>query len=249
MQVIATSSNSSNRVLAGDDGQQEPSMRHTASSVFFALALGLAAPAFAEDAKPFTDASVIDLITILAPPAAPDSPAIKAELGQVLMIQVTRTPEMEARAIADNEENVWAFANVMGNPKFKAEDLPKFAAFFDRVTETEGAVVDPAKKIWARPRPYMMSDLVKPLLEPKKSGAYPSGHATVGTLMGIILADMVPEKRAEIMARAQEFANNRVVAGMHVPSDSVIAAEIMGHDDFKAEYADAKTELRAALGL
>jgi acid phosphatase (class A) len=103
----------------------------------------------------------------------------------------------------------------------------------------------------------MMSDLVKPLLEPKTSGAYPSGHATVGTLMGIILSDMVPEKRAEIMARAAEFAHNRVVAGMHVPSDidagkiagSVIAAQIMGQDDFKAEYADAKAELRAALGL
>lgn len=232
-------------------------MRHTASSVFFALALGLVGPVFAADVKPFADATTIDLTAILAPPAAPDSPAIKAELGQVLMVQVTRTPEMEARAIADNEENVWAFANVIGNPKFKAEDLPKFAAFFDRVTETEGAVVDPAKKTWARPRPYMMSDLVKPLLEPKKSGAYPSGHSTVATLMGIILSDMVPEKRAEIMARAQDFANNRVVAGMHVPSDieagrisgSVIAAEIMGHDDFKAEYAEAKTELRAALGL
>lgn len=232
-------------------------MRHTASSVFFALALGLVGPAFAEEAKPFTDAKTVDLTAILAPPAAPDSPEIKAEIGQVLMIQVTRTPQMEARAIADNEENVWAFADVIANPKFNAEALPKFSAFFDRVVATEGEVVDPAKKTWARPRPYMMSDLVKPLLEPKKSGAYPSGHSTVGTLMGIVLGDMLPEKRAEIMARAREFANNRVVAGMHVPSDieagrisgSVIAAEIMGHEDFKAEYAEARTELRAALGL
>ncbi len=230
-------------------------MRHISSALILSLAFCL--PALADDAKPFTDASHIDLTAILAPPAAPDSAEIKAELGQVLAIQIARTPEEEARAKADDEESVWVFADVIANPKFTAEALPKFAAFFDRVTATEGEVVDPAKKVWARPRPYMMSDLVKPLLEPKKSGAYPSGHATVGTLMGIVLSDMVPEKRAEIMARAQDFAHNRIVAGMHVASDieagrisgSVIAAQIMGQDDFKAEYADAKAELRAALGL
>jgi acid phosphatase (class A) len=32
-------------------------------------------------------------------------------------------------------------------------------------------------------------------------------------------------------------------------SGSVIAAIIMKHDDFKAEYEPAKAELRAALGL
>lgn len=38
------------------------------------------------------------------------------------------------------------------------------------------------------------------------STSWLSGHAAVGTLMGIVLADMVPERRAAIMARAREFA-------------------------------------------
>jgi acid phosphatase (class A) len=225
-------------------------------SLFAALCLMGAAMARAEEAKPFADNREIDLLVILPPPPANDSAQTKAELGEILTLQVTRTPEMVARAAADATENVWRFADVMG-PSFTKEKLPKFAAFFDRVTETEGAVVDPAKDVFNRPRPHQLSDLVKPAVKMSNSGAWPSGHATVGVLMGIVLSNMVPEKRAEIMARAWDYGNNRVVGGIHFRSDvemgriagAVIAATIMKHEDFKAEFEPAKAELRAALGL
>ena len=89
------------------------------------------------------------------------------------------------------------------------------------------------------------------------ASSYPSGHATVGTLMGIELANMLPEKRAQIMARAWEFGHNREVGGIHYPSDiemgriagTVIAQTISTHPDFKVEFEAARAELRAALGL
>ncbi|MEO6299321.1 MAG: phosphatase PAP2 family protein [Paracoccaceae bacterium] len=232
-------------------------MRQLAKIVTVALAMAVAFPVFADDAKPFSDAAEIDLVAILPPPPADDSATTKAELGVILTWQVTRTPEQAALATADDAEEVWRFANVIDNPKFTAENLPKFSAFFDRIAATEGAVVDPAKKEWKRPRPYMYSDLVKPIVELSKSGAYPSGHATLGTLMGIVLSEMVPEKRTEIMARAWEYGQNRVVAGVHYPTDieaarisgSVIAQTISTHPDYKDEFAAAKAELRAALGL
>jgi acid phosphatase (class A) len=223
------------------------------------VALTAFAPAFthAEDAKPFSDSKEINLLQLLPPPPANDSVQTKAELGEILTIQVTRTKEMEARALADATENVWRFADVVDSPKFTAAALPKFAAFFDRVVETEGAVTDPAKAVWKRPRPHLYSDLVHPVVPLSKSGSYPSGHATVGTLMGIELANMLPEKRAQIMARAWEFGHNRVVGGIHYPSDiemgrisgTVIAQTISTHPDFKAEFDAAKAELRTALGL
>lgn len=213
-------------------------------------------PVQAEEAKPFADAKEIDLVTILPPPPANDSAQTKAELGEVLTLQVTRTPEMVANAQADAVEDVWRFANVMG-PEFNKDRLPKFSAFFDRVVATEGAVVDPAKGVFKRPRPHQLSDLVKPAVKISNSGAWPSGHTTVGTLLGIVLSNMVPEKKAEIMARAWDYGNNRIVGGIHYRSDvemgriagSVIAATIMRHDDFKAEFAEARTELRHSLGL
>ena len=211
----------------------------------------------AAGAKPFAASDSIDLVAILPPPPANNSPQTRAELAEILTLQVKRTPQMVTRAQADAEESVWRFADVIG-PKFTSENLPRLAKFFDRVTETEGAVVDPAKNFFKRMRPYAWSDLVKPVVQrPSVSGAWPSGHATVGTLMGIILSNMVPEKKAQIMARAWEYADNRVVSGVHYRSDiemgriagSVIAAVIMTHDDFNAEFASAKVELRAALGL
>ncbi|TPL84397.1 phosphatase PAP2 family protein [Mesorhizobium sp. B2-3-13] len=231
-------------------------MKRYASLAAGLLLLVVGSTARAEDAKPFITNKDVDLTMILPPPPANDSAETKAELGEVLTMQVTRTPEMEARAIADAEENVWRFADVMG-PNFNKDKLPKFSAFFDRVVETEGAVVDPAKDVWKRPRPHQLSDLVKPVVKLSSSGSWPSGHATVGTMMGIILADMVPERRAEIMARAAEFAHNRIVGGIHYPSDvemgkisgSVIAAVLLNRDDFKAEYEVARAELRSDLGM
>jgi len=216
----------------------------------------VAIPAWGEDPKPFITAHELDLTKFLAPPPANDSAETKAELGEVLTLQVTRTPEMVARAQADAEETVWRFADVLG-PKFVKEALPKTDAFFARIAETEGAVVDPAKDVWKRPRPHLYSDLVKPVVPLSKSGAYPSGHATVGTLMAIEPSNMVPEKRAELMARGWEYANNRVVGGIHFRSDivagrisgSLIAAAIMNQPDFMSEYEAAKAELRAALGM
>jgi acid phosphatase (class A) len=152
------------------------------------------APVRAQDAKPFTDAEAIDLVALLPPPAN-DLPQTKAELGEILTIQVERTPQMVEHAKADDEETVWRFAGEMFGPSLTKDKLPKFSASFDRVVETEGAVVDPAKKILNRPRPHMISDLVKPVVKLSSSGSYPSGHTTLGTMMGVILADMVPEKR------------------------------------------------------
>lgn len=232
-------------------------MRNLAKTLTLVLAIGFAAPALAGDAKPFTDAKEINLLNLLPPPPANDSAQTKAELAEILTIQVTRTPEMAARAVADAEENVWRFSDVIDNPKFTKENLPKFSAFFDRVVETEGAVVDPAKDVWKRPRPHLYSDLVKPIVPLSKSGSYPSGHTTVGTLMGIVLSNMVPEKKAAIMARAWEYGHNRLVGGIHYASDietgriagTVIAQTITTHEDYKAEYEAARDELRAVLGL
>jgi acid phosphatase (class A) len=229
------------------------------AAVFALVALTVFAPVLlhAEDAKPYADNKEVNLLLLLPPPPAVGSDQTKAELGEILTIQVTRTKAMEARAIADASENIWRFADAVDNPKFTAAGLPKFAAFFDRVIETESAVVDPAKDVWKRPRPHLYSDLVRPVVPLSKSGSYPSGHATVGTLMGIELANMLPEKRAEIMARAWEFGHNRVIGGIHYPSDiemgrisgTVIAQAISTHPDFQQEFEAAKAELRAALGL
>ncbi|KAF3998113.1 acid phosphatase [Glaciimonas immobilis] len=234
-------------------------MRRFSASLVFIIITALSvvsAPTHAKGAEPFISAKEIDLAKLLPPPPASESSQTKAELGEILTVQVTRTPEMVARAQADAVENIGRFSDILG-PRFNVENLPKFSAFFARVVSSEGAVVDAPKKFWQRPRPYLASDLVKPVVKMTASGSYPSGHATAGTLMGIVLANMVPEKRSEIMLRAREYAHNRIVAGVHYPSDieagriagTLIAANLMTREDFNAEFATARAELRKELGL
>lgn len=232
------------------------SLRRFGSAALLACSI-LAAPlALARDAQPFFDGSQINLLTLLAPPPANQSPQMQAELAELLTLQVTRTPEMVARAQADVVADVWRFADVMG-AGFVADRLPLTDAFFARVEQTEGAVVDAYKDVWKRPRPFMYSELIKPVVRMSRSGSYPSGHATGGYLMGIVLANMVPEKRAEIMARAAQYAHHRMVAGVHFRSDveagrivgTLIAARLQQQPDFLAGFAAARSELRQQLGL
>jgi acid phosphatase (class A) len=207
-------------------------------------------------AAPYFDAKTVDLTMVLPPPPAAESPETKAEVGELLVIQVTRTPEIVSRAQADAVEEVWRFADVVG-PKFTPENLPKTAALFERLVATDRAVVDPAKALFGRLRPHLVSDLIKPVVKLSTSGSWPSSHAALGTLMGIVLGDMIPEKRAVIMDRAWTYAENRLVVGMHFPSDiemgrisgSIIAAFAMKQPQFLAEYQAAKVELRTFLGL
>lgn len=219
----------------------------------------IAFPAFAADtqeAQPFTTAQQVDLTKILPPPPANDSVQTKRELQEIVDMQAKRSVEMAKQAQADAEENVWVYSDVMG-PKFKKPSLPAVTAFFDRIVATEAAVVDPAKDFWKRPRPHMLDSRIEPIVKRSTSGSWPSGHTTLGTLMGITLANMVPEKRAEIMARAWHYGDNRIVAGIHYPSDvemgriagSVISQQISQQQDFQQQYAQATQELRHVLGL
>ncbi len=227
----------------------------------FALLLFAGAPAPAEttapfDASPYFDTKTVDLTRLLPPPPAADSPETKAELGELLVIQVTRTADMVSRAQADAVEEVWRFADVLG-PKFTPEILPKTAALFARLAATERAVIEPAKASFNRSRPHLVSDLIKPVVKLSTSGSWPSSHASMGTLMGIVLSDMLPEKRSAIMERSWIYAQNRLVAGMHFPSDiemgrisgSIIAAFALRQPQFETDYQAARSELRAALGL
>jgi acid phosphatase (class A) len=199
----------------------------------------------------------VDLIQILAPPPAPKSPAGEADLQGVLDAQHHRTAAEVEMAQADQDRTVLRFATVLG-PAFKRANLPFATQFFERAFANDEYVIEPVKSYFDRPRPYLADHKVKPVVDATMTdGSYPSSHSTFAYATAILLADMVPEKAAAIFARADQYAENRVIGGVHYPTDieagrisgSVIDNVLLHNPRFKADFARATAEVRQALGL
>ncbi|MGF6824126.1 hypothetical protein M2317_003051 [Microbacterium sp. ZKA21] len=87
------------------------------------------------------------------------------------------------------------------------------------------------------------------------SGSYPSGHTNQAYWQGTLLATLLPELSAQILARTSESGNYRVVMAMHYPLD-IIGGRMMGQAAIAKRWADpefrelleaASAELHAVL--
>jgi acid phosphatase (class A) len=197
----------------------------------------------------------VDLTKILASPPKPGSRAQRADMAISRAWQVRRTPAMEALAKADQDESVFRFGVILGDA-FVEGRLPVAARFFREAQEDERIVGAVAKTYWSRPRPFVASAQIRPCVEQPPTNSYPSNHATVGMLYAQILARMLPERRLVLLARARQYARDRVVCGVHYHTDveagqraGAIEAMAMFHNaTFAREFAAARQEIRSALG-
>jgi len=57
--------------------------------------------------------------------------------------------------------------------------------------------------------------------------AFPSGHATIGYTQELLFAAMVPERYQQLLTRASEYGDSRIVIGAHYPLD-LIGGRIIG---------------------
>jgi len=212
------------------------------------------APAWAADS--YLAAGQIDLMRLLPPPPAEGSAQAAAEMAEVVALEAARTPARAAQARADVSEGASdMFGAVLGPAT--AERLPLLTALFERLAETEDAATAPVKRAYARLRPYLANAALHPAAPPSRRGSFPSGHATRSRLDAIVLAAMLPERRGALFARAADYAESRVIAGVHFRSDilggmdagTAIAAVLFNDPAFTADFAGARQELRDALGM
>ncbi len=204
-------------------------------------------------AKPYATASQVDLVRLVPPP--PGEEDTRRELAAMFLLQQHRSPADEAACQADAEISIFRFADVLGD-SFTPQALPKTRALFERALASSKQAVDPAKDHFARPRPPLADSRIKPCVKLPTNGAYPSGHSTAGNLMATLLADMLPEKAAELRARGRLFGDHRVLGGVHYPSDvdagrlaaAALAQALFMDPEFQDDFQAARAELRKALG-
>ena len=109
-----------------------------------------------------------------------------------------------------------------------------------------------AKDYFRRTRPFVYYN--EPSINPttdeeyKESYSFPSGHSVRGYVYALTLALVVPDSTEALVARAEEFALNRVICGRHWKSDTdaslVEAAVIMSRLQSNAAFLEQLEKAR-----
>lgn len=195
-----------------------------------ALASACASPAMRTAAPP--PASLEGARAALGPAPAPGSDQDKADLAVVLWLQRTRTHDDVLRAREHQRIRLETFAPALGDG-FDVTVHLRTQNLLRHVLERSYRPVGEAKARWARPRPYVRDERVTPAVEREESFSYPSGHATRGVLAARVLGELAPRRRAELLEIGLQLGYDRVVGGVHYPSD------VLGGQRLGAALADA----------
>ena len=209
-------------------------------------------------ADPSCPDAAVPLSALLMPPPTRDSPQTKAELQELLRLQESRTPDQVKHVRDDDHRTLERFLGGIG---IRVENLSASTRrFFDCIDASVRHSVHEAKNTFDRTRPYSLPhnnlQTLKKLSD-RDSASYPSAHATYGAALGMVLAEMIPEKKDAIYRRIQDYGYSRIVSGAHFRSDvyagnvagAAIAASLLSNESFRNELKDVKGELRKAIGL
>lgn len=144
------------------------------------------------------------------------------------------------------------FSCAVGVP-LDAAQLPQLVNLLDRAGADANHVNTPVKQANRRQRPFQIDDGV--VCESKehlaKSFDYPSGHATWSWTIGLILAELAPDRATGIDLRARAYADSRVVCGAHNHSAieagamnaAIVVAALHASPAFRQDVESARREL------
>ena len=182
----------------------------------------------------------------------PDSAEQAADLAEVEAVDHAAPADEKSAAFSEKKFTAFNFTPAIGD-FFQADNLPKTKAFFHRVQADAASVVDQAKDFYKRPRPYVIDpSLAAGKLE--TSYSYPSGHSTETMTLGLVLAEVFPDKRDAILAHARLMGWHRVEIGRHYPTDiyagrvlaQAIVRDMNANPDFQRDLAEVRAEVAAA---
>jgi acid phosphatase (class A) len=180
----------------------------------------------------FLAKNAISVTDALPGPPAPGSPADRADFGKLLTAQASRTSADCARAATEVSVSLGNFDGPPYGP-LTAEEVRAWTPFFEKVRIDTEFFVQAVKRRWHRPRPYMADPRLVPCVRREKTDAYPSGHAANSEVFARVLTLIDPARQAAFAARARRIGDDRVLGGVHHPSD-IAAGRALGDRIFTA---------------
>lgn len=238
----------------------------------FAAVLGLSLLAGAAAAQPQSlGRATVDPGTTgyLAAETRPDTYAIlpPAPVAGTTRYEADRTIFLQTRKLKDTPRWTMAQGDVDQNGLLHSlscsvgadltdKTAPKTFALVKRAYIDIRQAVDRPKDIYKRQRPYLIDEgpiCVEATEALAKSADYPSGHNTYGWTVGLIVAELAPDRATQVLKRARAFGEGRLVCGVHNLSAveagrlnaSIVVAGLHGSADFRRDMDAARAELAA----
>lgn len=195
----------------------------------------------------------------LPPPPAPGSAALAADQAAFDSTRALQGSPRWAMAVGDvpiGAEVARRFSCAVG-ADLTPERAPAIYRLLARVRRDQSATTNAVKDVFARRRPYLSSPAAPICVERTQSLAddysYPSGHSTFGFSVGMILAELAPDRASEAVARGRAYGDSRVVCGVHWNSDVVagrvtagaLISRLHAEPAFRADMEAARVELAA----
>jgi hypothetical protein len=197
----------------------------------------------------YLPAGAVDLKKLLPDPSANGSAISKGEGDLMIAMESEASDKAKSRARSEETFTPWTYADVLG-PGFAKDKMPLTAALLDKVEQDTHAATEDAKRLWDRARPPRQDSRITPILKVPSNASYPSGHATRAIVWARILGALDPAHKDALRERARLVALDRVIAGVHYPTDvaagmalgDAIADQFLASEAFQADLAKAKAE-------
>jgi acid phosphatase (class A) len=199
-----------------------------------------------------------DTVRILPPPPAAGSPRYEADrriFRETRALQATPRWTL-ATADADQGRFLEDQACALGAVLTPA-NAPRTLALLTRLRPDLSRAVTRPKDLYKHPRPYLTDPGPTCIAQTPSLAAspdYPSGHASFAWTVGLILAELAPDRATPILVRARAFGESRLICGVHTMSAveagrtnaSALVAALHGSAAFRSDLDAARAEVAAA---
>lgn len=164
-------------------------------------------------------------LTVVGLYPQPGTMTAQEELAVLLWLQNSRTAQDVARAKGEATPSLGCFASDIhlgagaAPGSISIADFPRTAAVLEQARQDMAPVLNSLKQTFLRPRPFVSYPAVVPALPEPGGFSYPSTHAALGMVYCEILCQLDPADEAGFMATAKLIGTDRVLGGVHYPSD------------------------------
>ncbi|MBI1358798.1 MAG: phosphatase PAP2 family protein [Alphaproteobacteria bacterium] len=175
----------------------------------------------------------------------------------------TRALEGSERWALAQNDNSYAAADILKDYScavgvlMTPETVPALSRVLSRAATDSANAASRAKNVYQRTRPFLHNPgdiCIERSDALAKSYDYPSGHASLSWMQGLVLAELAPDRSGAILARARAYGESRVVCGVHNWSAveggrtnaAGVFAALQGATEFRADMERAKKELDKA---